>query len=94
VVFRHYRPDPDGPYPSVYAGFGPEGTHTLVVGKALLGTDLDAAPEIWPLMAYAAVQSEFPSDSTADQWFDVDRYQGYLVLGRLVGAQMASESLS
>jgi hypothetical protein len=73
-------------------GFGPEGTHTLVVGKALLGTDLDAAPEIWPLMAYAAVESEFPSDSTADQWFDVDRYQGYLVLGRLVGAQMASES--
>jgi hypothetical protein len=70
-------------------GFGPPGAHPLVVGKALLGTDLLDRPEMFPLLAYATVQSEFPSDTTADQWFDVDRYQGYLVLGRLVGSRMA-----
>ncbi|MGV1010025.1 MAG: hypothetical protein ACOYBY_15675 [Dermatophilaceae bacterium] len=72
------------------AGCGPAGRHTLVVGKAVLGTDLLPEPQMWPLLAYASVQSEFPSDSTADQWFDVDRYQGYLVLGRLVGERMST----
>ena len=72
------------------ADFGPKGRHTLLVGKALLGTDLLQDPQIWPLLTYATAQSQFPSDPTADQWFDVDRYQGYLVLGRLVGAQMVS----
>ena len=51
--------------------------------------DLTEAPEMFPLKSYAVNQKEFPGDTTADQWFEVDQFQGYLTLGRLVGEQMS-----
>jgi hypothetical protein len=46
-------------------------------------------PEMFQVKSYAVNQKEFPGDTTADQWFEVDQFQGYLTLGRLVGEQMS-----
>jgi hypothetical protein len=77
-------------YPAVVGG---QQTGTLIVGRATLGQDLAARPEMFPLKSYAVTQKEFPGDTTADQWFVADHYQGYLALGRLVG-QCMSEDLT
>ena len=69
------------------AGGPSEGT--LIVGKATLGQDLADQPEMFPLKSYAATQEGFPGDTTADQWFEVDQFQGYVALGRLVGQRMS-----
>jgi hypothetical protein len=62
---------------------------TLIVGKATMGQDLEDQPEMFPLKSYAATQEGFPGDTTADQWFEVDQFQGYVGLGRLVGQRMS-----
>jgi hypothetical protein len=59
----------------------------LVVGKAVLTADLP-----FPLRAHAARALKFPSEGTADQWFDADQFNAYLMLGRLVAERMCKET--
>jgi hypothetical protein len=62
----------------------PDGTTgRLIVGKAVLTRE---AP--YEVRAYAVRSARFPSDSTADQWFDVDQFDAYRALGWHVGRQM------
>ncbi len=74
-----------------YPGDSDDQMGWLVVGKAVLGQDISASPQAFPLATYAVKQPEFPGDTTADQWFDVGRFQGYGTLGRAVGELMALE---
>ncbi|MBC7558508.1 MAG: patatin-like phospholipase family protein, partial [Dermatophilaceae bacterium] len=70
-------------------GAGSPSKGILIVGKATLGQDLEGQPEMFPLKSYAVTQKDFPGDTTADQWFEVDQFQGYVALGRLVGQRMS-----
>ena len=68
-------------------GISTKSKGTLIVGKATIGEDLDDA-QLLSLKSYATKQREFPHDTTADQWFDVDQFQGYLTLGQAIGRKM------
>jgi len=59
------------------------GVGRLILGKAVLTSDLP-----FSLQAYAAQDSTFPGDSTADQWFDADQFDAYAALGRWIGDKM------
>jgi hypothetical protein len=60
----------------------PSGTRcgTLVVVKTRLTRDLP-----YDVLAYAHGNTDFPYDSTADQWFDTDQFDAYHELGRHLG---------
>ncbi|WP_203930281.1 hypothetical protein [Virgisporangium ochraceum] len=63
----------------------PDGTTgRLIVGKAVLTRETP-----YEVRAYAVRSDRFPSDSTADQWFDVDQFDAYRALGWHIGRQMA-----
>lgn len=55
----------------------------LIVGKSVLTADLP-----FSLRAHAVRADRFPGESTADQWFDVEQFDAYQALGRLVGEAM------
>jgi hypothetical protein len=63
----------------------PAATGKLVLGKAVLTAD---AP--FDVLAYASGDVSFPNDSTADQWYDADRFDSYHALGRFVGKQVGT----
>lgn len=65
-------------YPPCGPAAGRQGR--LVVAKASLWADLG-----YPLLTYAHGSAAFPYDSTADQFFDADRYIAYTELGRRLG---------
>ena len=68
-------------YPDVGPAAGRRGT--LHVGRGVL---TPAAP--FPVLAHALRSESFPSDTTADQWFDVEQFEAYRALGRWVGEQL------
>ena len=68
-------------YPDVGPAAGRRGT--LHVAKAVLTPD---AP--FPVLAHAAAAGSFPSDTTADQWFDAEQFEAYRALGRWVAEQL------
>lgn len=68
-----------------YPNAGPAAGRTgkLVLARAVLTPDTPPA-----LLGYALSNPRFPTDSTADQWFDVHRSEAYRQLGRWVAAQV------
>ncbi len=68
-------------YPDVGPAAGRRGT--LHVGRGVL---TPTAP--FPVLAHALRSETFPSDTTADQWFDVEQFEAYRALGRWVGEQL------
>lgn len=62
----------------------PDGSEGLLVyGRAVLTPDV---PE--PVLHHARREVRFPNGPTGDQWFDVEQFNHYLLLGRHVGARM------
>ena len=51
------------------------------------------APDLpFPLQAYAGKDPTFPTDSTADQWFDADQFDAYAALGDWIGDKMVTHA--
>lgn len=71
-----------------YPDAGPAAGQTgrLVLGRAVLTPNVPTA-----LLGYALDNARFPTDSTADQWFDVHRSEAYRLLGRWVAAQVVAQ---
>jgi hypothetical protein len=72
----------------IYPDLGTDLPRTIarfVLGKAVL---TKATP--FDLLAYASKDLAFPNDSTADQWFDYERFDSYHALGCHVGKRVAA----
>jgi hypothetical protein len=70
-------------YPQASGLTTPHNTGRLIVGRALLWSELP----YW-LLSYALWSPVFPHDSTGDQFFGDDEFTAYLQLGREVGRKM------
>ena len=66
-------------YPEHVAGT-PRGPGRLVVARAVLTPQMPVE-----LLAHAVRNRHFPNDPTADQWFDIDRFEAYRQLGAWIG---------
>jgi hypothetical protein len=60
----------------------PEGV--LIFAQADLTADMP-----YELLEFTQDDAGFPNDGTADQWFDVDRFDAYQQLGRALGTRAA-----
>jgi hypothetical protein len=72
-------------YPDLGPDYPPS-TAKIVLGKAVITPKTP-----FSLLAYASKNLTFPSDSTADQWFDVSQFDAYHSLGRHVGSLMMAQ---
>ena len=54
------------------------------------GVPSEHSSEPFPLQAYAGKDPTFPTDSTADQWFDADQFDAYAALGDWIGDKMVN----
>ena len=71
-------------YPDAVTGTS-RGPGRLVVARAVLTPQMPVE-----LLAHAVRHRHFPNDPTADQWFDIDRFEAYRQLGAWIGERAAA----